>query len=74
MLTVSIRFKIFTGLVATSDNCGVASVVQNPSVGEPLTVGIHLIELTVYDESNNHTTCSFELTVEDTEVPVIALS
>ena len=62
----------FTGLVATSDNCGVASVVQNPSVGEPLTVGIHLIELTVYDESNNHTTCSFELTVEDTEVPVIA--
>jgi gliding motility-associated-like protein len=62
----------FTGLVATSDNCAVASVVQNPSAGAPLTVGIHLIELTVYDESNNHTTCSFELTVEDAEAPVIA--
>ncbi len=61
----------FTSSVAVNDNCTVASVVQNPSVGTSLTAGYHTIELTVFDSSNNSATCSFELFVEDTEDPVL---
>ncbi|MRT17745.1 HYR domain-containing protein [Vitellibacter sp. q18] len=56
----------------TSDNCGVATVVQtlgDPS-GSAFPVGINVIEFTATDVNGNSNTCSFTITVVDNEAPV----
>ena len=56
----------------TSDNCGVATVVQtmgDPS-GSMFPVGATTIEFTVTDVNGNTNTCSFIITVVDNEAPV----
>ncbi|MCB0455194.1 MAG: HYR domain-containing protein, partial [Aequorivita sp.] len=55
----------------TSDNCGVATVVQtmgDPS-GSMFPVGATTIEFTVTDVNGNTNTCSFIITVVDNEAP-----
>jgi len=54
------------------DNCGIASVIQtagDPS-GSIFPVGVSTIEFTVTDVNNNTNTCTFTITVNDTEDPI----
>lgn len=53
----------------TSDNCGVATVVANPS--GPYALGSHTIEWTVTDVHGNVNSCTQNVTVIDTENPII---
>ena len=57
------------GLPVTSDNCGVASVV-NDGV-EPYALGDNTITWTVTDDAGNTAICTQTVTVEDTEDPTI---
>ncbi len=57
----------------TSDNCGVATVVQtmgDPS-GSPFPVGVNIIEFTATDVNGNTNICSFTITVIDNELPTM---
>ncbi|MBD0833393.1 HYR domain-containing protein [Aestuariibaculum sediminum] len=55
-------------LPATSDNCGVASVVANPS---ELSLGLNTVTWTVTDDSGNTQNSIQEVTVVDNEDPII---
>ncbi|MCR8669309.1 HYR domain-containing protein [Aestuariibaculum sp. M13] len=55
-------------LPATSDNCGVASVVANPS---ELALGLNIVTWTVTDDSGNTRNSIQEVTVVDNEDPTI---
>ena len=57
------------GSEITSDNCGVASVVNNSS--EPYSLGQTTVLWTVTDNSGNTNTCEQLVTVEDNEDPII---
>ncbi len=53
---------------STDDNCGIASIENNINVletleNEQLSEGMHTVEWTVTDESENEATCSFTITV-----------
>lgn len=61
----------FTAGVDATDNCGIASITQNPVAGALLGLGPHTITLTVTDTSSNAVTCQTTLTVNDTTPPVI---
>ncbi len=64
---------VFFPVPITSDNCGVATVVQtmgDPS-GSAFPVGDTTIEFTATDVNGNSNTCSFIITVEDNEAPVM---
>ncbi|MBX7093572.1 MAG: HYR domain-containing protein [Flavobacteriales bacterium] len=55
-----------------TDNCGAASVTQTiglPS-GSTFPVGVHNIQYTATDGASNTSTCSFNITVVDNELPV----
>ncbi len=56
-----------------ADNCGVVSLVQTegPTSGSILAPGTLTITFLAADLSGNEATCSFEITVADTEPPVI---
>jgi hypothetical protein len=57
-----------------ADNCGVQSVTQTagPAPGNFLPVGTTTIEYLVTDVNGNTATCSFDITVEDVEIPEIS--
>jgi len=57
-----------------SDNCPGVTVMQTggPSSGSNFPVGTTQVEFTAEDGSGNTATCTFNITVEDTENPVIA--
>lgn len=57
------------GSPLTSDNCGVATVVANPS--GPYALGSHTIVWTVTDVHGNVNSCTQNVTVIDTENPII---
>lgn|SRR5690554_4425924 len=61
----------FTALGTVTGNCGVPIITQTPAVGTMVSTGRHIIELTAEDNSGNTTSCSFVLTVYETELPVI---
>ena len=58
------------GSPTTNDNCGVASTT-NDAV-EPFALGDQDVIWTVTDDSGNTATCTYTLTVEDNEDPMIA--
>ena len=58
------------GTSTTTDNCGVATVVNN-SV-EPYGLGTTSVIWTVTDDSGNTSTCEQIVTVQDTELPTIS--
>jgi len=64
----------FTNQVSATDNCstsGDISITQSITVGTILSGGVYTVEMIGEDENNNTSSCFFELTVEDTEAPVI---
>ncbi|HOI48583.1 MAG TPA: HYR domain-containing protein, partial [Prolixibacteraceae bacterium] len=61
-------------LVSNSDNCGIASFTTEPDIKGGFTVGSTLVTLAATDISGNVSTCSFTVTVEDVEAPVLQCS
>lgn len=53
------------------DNCSNYSIVQNPSPGTLVSTGVSTISLVVTDAGGNADQCSFDLSVFETEDPVI---
>ncbi|GIV33512.1 MAG: hypothetical protein KatS3mg031_1047 [Chitinophagales bacterium] len=61
------------GLPATSDNCGVASAINDynggPGASDNYPVGVTTVTYTVTDVNGNTNTCSFTVTVNDVQAP-----
>ena len=55
-----------------SDNCTLSSFTSTHTPGAVFPVGTTTVTYTAVDSSGNITTCSFTVTVNDTEAPVIA--
>ncbi|MDG2246045.1 MAG: HYR domain-containing protein, partial [Flavobacteriales bacterium] len=62
----------FTLLATAEDNCSVQSVTQSIPSGTVLSTGSYSITLEVTDASGNTADCTFDLNVNDTELPTIA--
>jgi gliding motility-associated-like protein len=60
----------YVGLVASGDNCAVASVVQTPPPGTVL-LADQAVTMTVTDVNGNISTCNFTVFVSDSTKPVI---
>lgn len=60
-----------TGQLVATDNCGVASVAQNPAPGTVLGPGPHTVTFTVLDAAGNPATCTAVATSIDPIPPVI---
>jgi hypothetical protein len=58
-------------LPAASDNCAIASVVNNPPSGSTFPVGTTTVTSTATDTAGNTISSSFTVTVKDTEKPTI---
>src|SRR5436309_5542880 len=56
---------------AVSDNCPGATSVCAPASGCTFAKGTNAVTCTVTDADGNTATCSFSITVNDTEVPVV---
>ncbi len=56
------------GMATVSDNCTnpVTNTTQNPTPGTQLPVGVYTVTLTAEDSNANSTSCTFQLTVDDT--------
>ncbi len=55
-----------------TDNCDASvDVVADPASGTVFTLGITLVTVTATDDAGNQATCTFNVTVEDTEDPTI---
>jgi hypothetical protein len=56
-----------------TDNCPgwTVSLTQGLASGSVFPVGTTTVEFTITDDAGNSTTCDFDVTVEDTEAPVI---
>src|SRR5439155_15271112 len=57
---------------SASDNCGLASMVCDPPSGSVFNKGATTITCTATDTSGNTNACTFTVTVNDGEAPVIA--
>ncbi len=62
-----------TFAVTGSDNCSGTSITQTSGLpsGSLFPIGITVNTFTITDASGNSATCSFEVKVDDTEIPVI---
>ena len=67
-------FDFLANGVGSTDNCEVASSVYSPPAGSFFPVGTTQVRHIVADNAGNKDTCFFNVTVEDTEVPVITCS
>jgi len=56
---------------AVNDNCGVTSIVSTHSPGSLFPVGITTVQYTISDDEGNIAECTFNITVEDNEAPVV---
>ncbi|KAA3641301.1 MAG: HYR domain-containing protein, partial [Bacteroidetes bacterium] len=55
-----------------SDNCGVSSITYSQDPGTIFNVGTTTVTATATDLAGNTATCTFDVTVNDTESPMIA--
>ena len=63
----------FTGLSATTDDCGPVTVTQSPTAGSTLSIlGNNTITLTATDDASNTDQCTFVLTLRDVRVPSLS--
>jgi hypothetical protein len=66
---------VSVGIPVTSDNCGIASVVNDYTLSEDATgtypVGTTVVQWTVTDLHGNTNTCSTTIVISDVELPVI---
>ncbi len=53
-----------------SDNCAGATILCTPPSGSTFSIGITTVNCTATDANNNTSSCSFTITVNDTENPV----
>ena len=60
-----------TFTVSATDNCGVPNLVSSPASGSVFPVGLTTVTNTATDASGNTSSCTFTVTVTDTENPVI---
>src|SRR5207247_1598359 len=60
-----------TYAVTASDNCGAATVTCSPASGSAFNQGTTPVNCTANDGNGNSATCSFSVTVNDTEKPTI---
>src|SRR5207247_642763 len=60
-----------TFAVTATDNCGTATVTCIPASGSSFAVGPTTVNCSASDGHGNSATCSFTVTVSDSEVPVI---
>ncbi len=63
--------QVFWDAPVLSDNCG-ASITSTAEPGDIFPIGTTTITYTAVDAAGNTVTCSFTITVEDNEAPVIA--
>ena len=61
---------VVTYMGTASDNCGIASETYSPASGSTFAVGTSTVTYTVVDSAGNSDSCSFTVTVNDTEAPV----
>lgn len=54
-----------------SDNCGIVTLTSTHNPGDTFPVGTTTVTYTFTDAANNVSTCSFTVTVNDTELPQI---
>src|ERR671935_116371 len=63
-----------TFVVTATDNCPGVSVVSVPASGSSFPVGTTTVTSTATDAQGNSATCTFTVTVNDTQLPVISCS
>jgi len=67
---------VVIAMPSTSDNCGVASVVNNynttNNASDTYPVGVTTVTYTVTDVNSNSSTCSFTVTIHDVQPPAIS--
>ena len=54
-----------------TDNCPNTSIASTHNPGDPFPVGTTTVTYTVTDAAGNEATCSFDITVNDTEIPEV---
>ena len=64
-----VNFSLPTNSI--TDNCGVAGIVATPASGSSFPVGSTLVTVVVTDNHANHSTNTFNVVVNDVELPVI---
>ena len=63
--------NVFWNPPVTSDNCGAQIVSQTHEPGDFFGIGTTTVTYIIQDPAGNMTECSFDVTVEDTEAPVV---
>lgn len=64
----------FTGMMAATDNCGIATIIQNPLPGTLLPPGNNAITVEFLDIHGNSSMCSFMIEVNDDTAPIVICS
>ena len=59
------------GLPQISDNCGISTFEGSSNSGESFPLGTTTVEYLLVDTSGNQSTGSFDITVNDTEMPIL---
>ncbi|NLO33421.1 MAG: HYR domain-containing protein [Candidatus Hydrogenedentes bacterium] len=62
-----------TAALVATDNCGIASVTQSPTIGTALSIGSTPVTLTVTDVGGNTAQCGTSVKVVDQTPPVISV-
>ena len=61
-----------TFLVSASDNCSVTNLVFTPASGSTFPIGVTTVTSVATDASGNTNSCTFTVTVNDTQAPTIS--
>ena len=59
-------------LPVATDNCGIFSFTSTHNSGDVFPIGVTTVTYTAIDSAANVTVCTFTVTVEDTEAPVVS--